>query len=388
MDIRLMHIDFHALSQQKLGNDYTHLEHETVDDFINLEIANFIRIKTNNKAVQDGQSNSTTEMYYEGLETLIRSVKISQLPRYLYNGIGKVADLNAIGRATGIRFSASGSLKSGSLYRILSYTTGDDFTAVGGTNEVGAVFSANAEATFQPSDRSVGFVIRTPEGTYIADASALKAGVAYTLLEGNVTYTLASIGVNSITVDGVVKKPNDNIIADLLIDKGSTFVVNEDIVPGAWINSSVLENLDVGDTFYKFISSSSVVDFGTPTTTATMLSKNRLIMARDIETHLNNSRGTVTSAPLSHIEGEKLIVYDNISDKRVPIHEKFTIVEVVVRYYKKPNTVSLLRGIDCDLSEIDHDLIVRNAVELASAASVAQNFNTLSNQNQKDKVIN
>lgn len=383
MDIRLMHIQFHALRQKKLGNDYTHLTDEAVDDTLNMVIEDTTRIKSSDEEVQEGQTNGLTERYYQGLETLIRTVNITQLQPYAFNPSGRVVDLDSIGKTVGNRFSAVGTLKSGNLYRIVTFNTGDDFSNVGAYNEQAFTFTAKGVAQYQPINRTAGYVIRNSQGLYITDTRDLEAGVSYTVLEGSLTYALADITTEGITVDGVTRIPNVNLIQNLVIDKDSTFIVHNNLTPSAWTNCSILENLSDGDIYYKFISSSATVDYSTGSTPASKIVKCRLYKARNIETILNHSRGSVISSPVSHIEGRKLVVYQNKDVRGVPVNEKFIILNVSVRYYKKPNVVSLTRNINCDLEEIDHPMIVRNAVELSTAASATQNFQTLASENAK-----
>jgi len=387
MNNALMHVNFHLLRQQQLGNDYTHIEAESVDDYINIVIQDLVKERTNNQGVQEGKSNLLTEQYYEGLEPLIRTKSITQLQTYPFNNKGRVVNLNTISTDTGERFIARGSLVSGTLYRIVTFNTGDDFSNIGSDNQPSDVFTARGVSPYQPINRSAGFVIRDHTGVYIPDARDLDAGVAYTMLEGSVTFALADIGVEGITVDGVVRIPNTNLVADLTIDKGSTFVINTLLTPLTWSNCSIIENLDEGDTYYKFIGSSSKVDYSNGRTPVTKLVKNRLVRARNVEEHLNHSRGTVISSPLSHMEGGNLIVYQNADTNGIPINERFTINEVVVRYYKKPNVVSSVRNIDCDLDEIDHPEILRRAVELSTAANASQNNATIVANNNKTDVI-
>lgn len=384
MDIRKMHITFHQLRQANLGNDYTHLVSESVDDLLNMSINDFIRLKTNNTTIQEVQSNISTEQYYEGLENLIRTSEISILKPYPYNDMGVVIDLHSLNIAGSDKYKASGTLLTGAKCKILVYNNSDNFTNVGGQNVVGDVFTVQGVSTFQPSNRSVGYVLIDADRSYITDSSDLLAGKAYTVLNGSITFAQSDLRFRGVTVDGVTYIDGQNLSSDLIINSGSTFIINDILTPTTWSNTSILQILNVGDEFYKLISSSSIVNYGAGNRNVLVQSPNRLYKSRDVNNYLAHGRGTVISSPISHMEGGELIVYQNQNSDIVPVNERFSINKVLIKYYKKPNIVSLNQNVDCDLNEIDHPAIVRKAVELSSAADVARNYQYIGDNNQRN----
>ena len=387
MDIRQMHINFHLLRKQNLGNDYTHLQSEAIDDLLNIVINDFIRLKINNPDIQEGQANLLVDQYYEGLESLIRTAEVTALRTYPFNTMGKVVDLHSINAIGSNKYSASGTLISGTTCKMLAYQTGDDFTNLNGDNSTGAVFKVVGDATYQPSSMSSGYVLGDSNNNFIAGTATLKAGESYTVHTGTITFDNDTMGTLGVTVDGITYINGVNLTTDLVINSGSTFIINDTLTPSTWTNATVIEVINADDEYYKLISSVSEINYSIQGTPTNIMAPNRTYKSRDVDLYLAHGRGTVLSSPISHLEGGELVVYENQNSELAPIHERFSITKVYVKYYKKPNTVSLSQGIDCDLNEIDHDEIVRKAVELSTAADTATNFQYLEANNRKNSTI-
>lgn len=371
MDIHEMLIKCRFLLQKVNSNVYNSITEEEWCDILNITIDEFVRVKAYDPT-DNNRDDYEIRNYYEGIQSLIRTYTFYNPKPYSVYQNARYVNLSDLSNISGNRFLAKPPIYSGRQYRIITKYGTDNFTTLGATsNDVGELFTVNFVATtgYTMASAGDGTILRYGLSAYTTNASSLYAGIYYVVKTGSVTFPVGY--ANRVTVDGVdyyLTGANQNRTSSLVVNVDSSFIIHQ-TYNVQWAGYSILEEVTTADLYFKYISSLSETSYDcSPNAERTKVVQNRLVKSDFVDLHKQHSRGTAISSPLVVIEGNKLIVFHNANLSYVKPEHRFDINSVTVKYFKRPNRVSIAANVSCDLDEIVHNEIVRQAVDTVNAS--------------------
>ena len=371
------------LLQRVNSNVYQSILTEEWEDMINMTIDEYVR-KHSFDPQDSNRDNYEIINSSEGLQTLIRTIKVEYPSKYLNFTDGYYVNLASLGNILNAGYISHVPIKSGFLYRIVKLYGADTFVSVGATNNVnGELFTANFTASASPT------LLASGDGTILSyngdkytthTTSNLRAGISYNVGLGTVTFAVGY--ALKITADGVdywLAGANQNRATNLILSAGSTFVIHDEY-SAQWADYSILEELGASEVFFKYISSKTDIEYDCKgVTTLRKDAGNRIIKVKDLEDFRRTNRSMQISSPLCILHNNNLVVFSNES-LDVPVDKIFTIRNIILTYYKRPNRVSVTSNINCDLDEIVHEEIVRKTVDSMVAAISSPNYQAMKSE--------
>jgi len=388
MTIYEMVIKARLLLHKVNSNVYNSIGDEEWCDILNTTITEFVRSKCYDPA-DNNRDDYEIRNYYEGIQSLIRNKTFHNPANYEFYQNSRYANLSDLNDISGSRFVCKPNIKSGFKYRIVTKYGSDNFTSIGATENIaGEIFIAKFVSSVQPTMYSGtgGTVLRYGLNAYTTNGSNLYAGVNYIVLKGTVTFPIGY--ANKVILNGksyYLTGGLQNRTTNLVATAEDTFVIYQEYTT-QWSGYSILEEQTDNAIYFKYISSTSEISYNCGNINNVKTVANRLVKSDFIEQHLNHSRGAMISSPLVILENNNVVVFHNKNLSNVKLNERFDINSITVKYIKKPNEVSVSANIDCDLDEIVHEQIVREAVNSLNASVSNENYTALKNE-QISKVV-
>ena len=389
MTVREMIVKGRLLLQQINSNIFASITDEEWCDVLNMTIEEFVR-KRSFDPKDSNRDNYELINYSVGLQSLIRTHKFQFPKDYLNFTDGYYGNLLSLDNIQGQGYISHIPIQSGLLYRIVKLYGADDFKVVGANaNEEGELFIAYFNASVNPTLSTPAVLLYNTDVYITHSTTNLKAGITYSVLKGTVTFPIGySLKVTVNGVDYWLTGTSQNRISNMVLSTGDTFVIHA-TYSAQWSNYSILEEKVNNGGFFEYISSkSNIVYICNGKTNIRRDVPNRFTKVKDIEHIRLESRGAVISSPICMLHNNNIVVFGNSSLTHLEESRRYTIQDIILTYYKKPNVVSVSANVNCDLDEAVHSEIVRKAVDTLNATTEGANYQamkteTLQNTQQK-----
>lgn len=399
-------LNMHIRLDEHLNNVSSNLRQvilpEHKDDFLNMTISEFVRQRVFNPPSEKSDGHIVNNSY-SGIQTLIRNFSFTAPATFPHYADTVSVDFNTIATsAGGVGYISKPTnalpFTMGRMYNVVTLYSADNLSAYGSSDPTvqGETFTAIGATWITPSTFASTSILRYSGNQYHTGASgALSMGRFYTVQQGSITFTAAQIVSPGITVwnstyNGLAVIYNSNIATDLVLSAGDSFMINGayDTTPlTGWTAGSILKEVSTTDEYLHYISARATTNYTCNNVNSSKIVPVRLVSIDEFESFLYYGHGSAKSSPLGVIINNNLIVSHTANNTSISSGNRFSISNVDLTYYKKPNEVSLAGNVDCDLEPSVHEFIVRTTAESLAASIKAGNFELLK-ANKQESILN